>query len=217
MHSQGMGILACRVVAHRVVGRVHEQVSHTLLIRACKQSKPPESLGSPSVTANVGAPVPLWVCKAPRATIVEATLQTHRFAGSRPDFWLCWRSSHEELRYGACSKLADREEPRVAVVRRGHQHHAVGAASTSAASLLAAADLDLTPALVDVVALRHVDEPPLPASDWQHDGSTYTNIKSVTLVRPSYAPSPSHAIVQRLTAMGLVKGLSVCASVQCGC
>ena len=81
----------------------------------------------------------LGLSKPPRATTEEAAQNSTR------RFWLCWRSSHEELRYGACSKLADREQPRVAVVRRGHQHHAVGAASTSAASLLSAADLDLTP------------------------------------------------------------------------
>ena len=160
---------------------------------------------------------------------------------------MLWRSSYKQLRYGGRSRLADREEPRVAVVRRRHQHHAIEAVSTSTVSVLPAADLDLAPALAGVVALpvststvsvlsaadldfapalagivalRHEsrrNEPPLPASDWHHDGSTYTSIKSVTLVRPSYAPSPSHAIVQRLTAMGLVKGLSVCASVQCGC
>ena len=93
---------------------------------------------------------------------------------------LCWRSSHEELRYRGCSKLLDREESREAVVRRGYQHHTVDAVSASIASVLCAADLDF--ALAGVVALRHVnellllDEPPLPAGDWQHDSGTYTRI-----------------------------------------
>ena len=100
-------------------------------------------------------------------------------ASSAIDFWPCWRSSHEELRYGGGSRLADREEPCEAVVRRGHQHHTVEAVSTTAAP---AAALNLAPTLAGVVALRRVDglllsdEPPLPAGDWQHDGGTFTSI-----------------------------------------
>ena len=126
---------------------------------------------------------------------------------------MLWRSSYKQLRYGGRSRLADREEPRVAVVRRRHQHHAMEAVSTPAASvflttglrvvtfwLLAGASIsaaaasvflttgrgdgtfrlasasisaaDLNHALVGVVALRHVNEPPLPADDWQPYGST---------------------------------------------
>ena len=87
---------------------------------------------------------------------------------TQPDFRLCWRSSHEELRYRGRSRPADSEEPREAMVRRGHQHHTVEAVSASVAP-------------VKVVALRRVDEPfqdepPLPAGDGQHDGGTYTSI-----------------------------------------
>jgi len=78
-------------------------------------------------------------------------------------------------------------------MRRRHQHHAVQAvntstapvfptaeirvvtlclAGTSTASVLSAADLNLASALAGVVALRHVNEPPLPAGDWQHYRST---------------------------------------------
>ena len=109
---------------------------------------------------------------------------------------MLWRSSYKQLRYGGRSRLADREEPRVAVVRRSHKHHAIEAVSASTVSVLSAADLDLAPALAGVVAmpvststlsvlsaadlnlapalagvvaLRHEtrrNEPPLPAGDW---------------------------------------------------
>ena len=146
-------------------------------------------------------------------------------------FWSCWRSSYEELRYGGRSRLADREEPREAVVRRRHQHHAKGAVSTSSASVLSAADLDLDPALAGLVALsvststasvlsaadldlapalgglvalRHEsrqNEPSLPAGDWQHDGSTYTNHRKRDSGMPQLRPQPiTRSIVQGFTA-----------------
>ena len=115
---------------------------------------------------------------------------------------MLFQSSHEELRYGGRSRPADREEARKAVVRRGNQHHAVGAVgicdplcrrvvSTYAATSVflttaivnpdvATANLDL--ALARVVTCRKVDElllrdePPLPAGDGQHYFGTYTNI-----------------------------------------
>ena len=116
---------------------------------------------------------------------------------ARLDFWLCWRSSHEELRYRGRSRPADREEPREAVVRRGHQHHTVEAVSASAACVFSAAP-------VKVVALRRVDEPPLqdvpplPAGDGQHDGGTFTSIvrhavESVTAETPTRERHVRHA------------------------
>eukprot|EP00964_Phaeocystis_antarctica_P052596 scaffold30802_cov61-Phaeocystis_antarctica.AAC.4 len=109
---------------------------------------------------------------------------------TQPDFRLCWRSSHEELRCRGRSRPADSEEPREAMVRRGHQHHTVEAVSAFAAP-------------VKVVALRRVDEPfqdepPLPAGDGQHDGGTFTSIvrhavESVTAETPTRERHVRHA------------------------
>ena len=130
---------------------------------------------------------------------------------TQPDFRLCWRSSHEELRYRGRSRPADRVEPREAVVRRGHQHHAVEAVSASAASVFSAAP-------VKVVALRRVDEPfqdepPLPAGDGQHDGGTFTSIvrhavEGVTVETPTRDRHVRHArqAKPRATAMNTQQG-----------
>ena len=44
----------CRAATHRVVGRVHEQVGHGLLIRACMQGEPPQLVAVPSADASLG-------------------------------------------------------------------------------------------------------------------------------------------------------------------
>jgi hypothetical protein len=152
--------------------------------------------------------------KPPRATQPQKQhTPTHALgfaAGSSAGFWLQgWRSSDEELCYGRRSSLADRKQPCVAVVRRRYQHHTV---STSTTSVLSASDL--APAFAGIVVLCHVNEPPLPAGDWQHDGSTYTSIESVTVARPTASTAPahlSHAVVQQLTNTGLyiVRGCGV--------
>eukprot|EP00964_Phaeocystis_antarctica_P012622 scaffold6955_cov63-Phaeocystis_antarctica.AAC.5 len=113
-----------------------------LSTRACVPCSPPPSLyAKQSIMARIGSArppaAPFRACKPPRATTVEAQRAKHKL--TQPDFRLCWRSSHEELRYRGRSRPADREEPREAVVRRGHQHHTVEAVSASAGFVFSAA------------------------------------------------------------------------------
>ena len=128
--KRGVSTCVRRCNTHRVVGRIHEQVGHHLLVRACMR-------GGRVAVWQESRPLPcLYTTFVPHVRLLTPSLQaaqSHRYVeeatrcSTEMDLLApqCWRSSHEKLSYGARSRPADREEPRKTVVRRRHQHHAI--------------------------------------------------------------------------------------------
>eukprot|EP00964_Phaeocystis_antarctica_P085861 scaffold54299_cov60-Phaeocystis_antarctica.AAC.1 len=116
---------ACSAATHRVVGRASRP--HGLLVRACMRGEPPWN--------PPGHATPNLQAAQSHSRGGNAAARAASLSQAQLYLWLYWRSSHEELRYGGRSRLVDREESHKAVVRRGHQHHAIEAVSTSIVSI----------------------------------------------------------------------------------